>query len=78
MAALNAVGQATKQITITNPIAVEKKDELVILSRGTLEQKLGKIAAGKFIQLTDRNNRPLVVQLDDVNNDAKWDEAVFL
>ena len=75
---LKTVGQTTKQITFTNPITMERKDELVVLSRGMLEQKLGKIAAGKFIQLKGKNGRPLVVQLDDLNNDTKWDEAVFL
>ncbi|HEX8461334.1 MAG TPA: DUF4861 family protein, partial [Segetibacter sp.] len=65
-------------LNITNPSAIERADELVILKRELLEQKLGKIADDQFVSVTTKDTTTLTVQLDDLNKDGKWDEAVFL
>jgi hypothetical protein len=72
----NCFGQG-KTITVTNPISVERKDELVVLKRSFLQQKLGNIPANNYIILKE-DNQPKVVQFDDLDGDGKWDEAVFL
>lgn len=72
-----ATAQTTKTVTVTNPSAIERTDELVVLSRQLLQKKLGKLAAGKLVQV-QFNNHPKVVQYDDLNQDGVWEEAVFL
>lgn len=64
-------------LTVTNPTNVERADELIVLTRQMIEQKLGKIEAN-FISITSPENRPVIVQFDDLNADGNWDEAVFL
>jgi len=66
------------QITLTNPIIVELKDELVVLKRADLEKKTGPIASGKYITIKDADGVPIVIQFDDLNGDGRWDEAAFL
>ncbi|HEX8355881.1 MAG TPA: hypothetical protein VF610_00635, partial [Segetibacter sp.] len=36
-------------ITITNPSAIERADELVVLTRATIEKKTGLLAKGRFV-----------------------------
>lgn len=71
---------ATKNyaLTITNPSAIERADELVVLTRELLEQKTGKIGEQNFVNITTEKGDTAVVQFDDLNKDGKWDEAVFL
>lgn len=69
--------QTSKTITITNPSAIERTDELVVLSRRLLQKKLGPLAKGKLVQV-QYNKRPQVVQFDDLDKDGTWEEAVFL
>ncbi|MEO8710737.1 MAG: DUF4861 family protein, partial [Parafilimonas sp.] len=68
----------THTFSILNSLAVERTDELIILKRTDLEKQFGNIADGKFIEIKDAENNPVVVQLDDLTDDKKWDEAVFL
>jgi len=68
---------AQKLIQVSNPVALQRNDELVVLSRGLIQKKLGAIPAGKFITVENAKGRE-AVQFDDLNNDGKWDEAVFL
>lgn len=74
---LISVAQPGKTISITNLLGIERTDELVILSRTFLQKKLGKIAKEQYVILTN-NKVPQVVQVDDLDGDGVWDEAVFL
>ena len=69
---------ASATATLFNPLDMDRPDELFVWERADLEKKLGAIANGKFIQLTDENGVPVAVQFDDINGDQQWDEAVFV
>jgi len=69
---------AAPTFTVVNTLNKERKDELVILKRADIENKTGDIADGKFLILKDAKDNALPVQLDDMNEDGKWDEAAFL
>lgn len=70
-------GSKKYAITVTNPLASERADELVVLPREMIEQKTGKLA-GKYISIDTGDNKPLTIQFDDLDKDGRWDEAVFL
>lgn len=71
---------ATKQygLTITNPSAIERADELILLTREVIEEKIGAINEQNFVNIIAEKGDTAVVQFDDLNKDGKWDEAVFL
>jgi len=75
--AVSAGAQTPINITVTNPAAITRTDELVVLSRAFLQQKLGVLATGKYIQVK-YSNTPQVVQFDDLDGDGVWDEACLL
>ena len=66
------------QLTITNPSQIERPDELIVVKRSVIEGKVGKIPSGKYAGLTTADNRPVVLQYDDLDKDGNWDEAAFL
>ncbi len=63
---------------LTNPIAIERADELVVLTRAMLEEKMGGLGEGKFISVTGPGKETISLQFDDLNRDGKWDEVAFL
>jgi hypothetical protein len=65
-------------LIIINPTAIERADELIVLKRGIIEQKVGSLAINEFIAVTGPDSSALPIQFDDVDKDGKWDEAVFL
>jgi len=65
-------------LTITNPSAVERVDELIVLSRQMIEQTTGKLKEGRYVGIANQGSEPVVVQYDDMNKDGIWDEAAFL
>lgn len=67
-----------EQLTITNPSEIERPDELIVVKRSVMEEKVGKIPLGKYAVITTKNNKPVVLQYDDLDNDGNWDEAAFL
>ncbi|MEO6730693.1 MAG: DUF4861 domain-containing protein [Ferruginibacter sp.] len=77
LSATNGIAQ-TGKIVLINPIAIDRPDELIVLSKKVLEQKAGKISSSKYAILKNTENRQIVVQYDDINGDGTWDEAVFL
>lgn len=77
LVAVNGMAQ-TGKIVLINPLAIDRPDELIVLTKKVLEQKTGKITTGKYAILKNKANRPMVVQYDDLNGDGNWDEAVFL
>src|SRR5688572_32951357 len=66
-----------KSITVTNPSDLERKDELIVVTRAQLEEKIGSIDTGKFAIL-ELNSTPVVIQYDDMDMDSNWDELCFL
>lgn len=70
--------QKARRLSVSSPSDFSRPDELVVLSRKTIERKLGKISEGSYISIIENTNRPLIVQFDDMDKDGKWDEAAFL
>lgn len=66
------------QLTITNPAEIERTDELIVVKRSVIGEKVGKIPLGKYVVLTTSDKKPVVLQYDDLDNDGNWDEAAFL
>jgi hypothetical protein len=62
-------------IEIINPSDFERQDELIVLSRASLEKEIGKIDQYVSIKQAAQN---IPVQFDDINFDGKWDEAAFV
>lgn len=67
----------TATLLLENRIGQQRVDELIVLKRDFLEQKLGKIEAGKYVNV-QLSKTKLVVQHDDRNHDGTWDEIAFL
>lgn len=64
-------------LTVSNPASVQRNDELIVISRHDLEEKLGTLAEGKYVQVTVKD-QPVVVQYDDLDGDQVWDEMALL
>ena len=65
-------------VTLANPLDMDRPDEPMVWGRAELEKKLGPIPAGKFIQVSGENGRPVAVQFDDLDGDGAWDELFFV
>ncbi|XZF16287.1 DUF4861 domain-containing protein [Chitinophagaceae bacterium MMS25-I14] len=63
---------------LVNPLDVARPDELIVLSRQELQQKLGLSFDRKFIFLETSDDSIITVQHDDINGDGQWDEIAFL
>ncbi|MEO7491113.1 MAG: DUF4861 family protein, partial [Ferruginibacter sp.] len=75
---VSAMAQPAAKLALTNPLAIERTDELIVLPKKMLEQKLGKIAQEKFVVFKNKTGQPMLAQYDDMNGDGVWDEAVLL
>lgn len=74
---LHSNAQTSKKLILSNPVNANRVDELIVITRKQLEDKLGKIPASKFV-IVKESNRPCLVQFDDLNGDGKWDEISLL
>jgi len=63
-------------IVLTNPLAVDRSDETIILKRIDLERKIGIVPDG-FAPVLKLNGENIPSQADDLNGDGKWDELAF-
>ena len=63
-------------LKLTNPIAVDRTDETIILSRGEIEKRTGVIPEG-FAPVLTMNGQQIPSQVDDLDKDGKWDELAF-
>lgn len=68
-------GRAT--LVIENQLDIERADELVVLTRDEIESRLGE-TGDSLIVLVYENETPIPSQLDDLDNDGKWDELAFV
>lgn len=64
-------------LTLTNPLAVDRAEEIIILSRSDIEKKMGRIPEG-FAPVVQLKGQNLPSQADDINGDGRWDELVFM
>lgn len=69
---------AQTKISFKNPIAFERNDELIVLTRQDLYKKGVNPKSGEFVQLSLADGMKIVSQFDDLNGDGKWDELAFL
>ncbi len=63
-------------LVLTNPLAVDRPDETIILTRADVEAKLGAIPEG-FAPVLKLNGQNIPSQADDMNGDGNWDELAF-
>jgi len=64
-------------IQLKNQLPVARKNELIELDRAFLEKKLGKLPEVEPLEITGQK-QPVAMQFDDLDNNGKWDKAVFL
>ena len=67
-----------EELTISNPLALFRVDEPVVISRADLETNYGLIPAGMLPLLVSAAGDTIPVQHDDINGDGQWDELFFL
>ena len=63
-------------IQLTNPLAVDRPDQTVILIRAEVEAKSGVVPEG-FAPVLQLRGQNVLSQADDLNGDGKWDELIF-
>jgi hypothetical protein len=64
-------------VELKNNISLERRDDLITISRDTLVKYMGKISDDEFL-LVGWQLTTLPAQFDDLDNDGKWDELAFL
>jgi hypothetical protein len=64
-------------LTLTNPLAVDRVDEVIILSRSDIEKKIGNVPDG-FLPVVRLRGQNVPSQADDLNGDGQWDELAFM
>ncbi|MGE5447277.1 MAG: DUF4861 domain-containing protein [Bacteroidales bacterium] len=64
-------------IKLTNSLAVDRMDEIIVLSRSDVEKQIGNIPDG-FAPIVQIKGKNLPSQADDMNGDGQWDELAFL
>ncbi|MDP2338969.1 MAG: DUF4861 domain-containing protein [Bacteroidota bacterium] len=63
-------------LVLTNPLAVDRPDETIVLKRADLEAKAGVVPDG-FVPILKLDGKNVPSQADDLNGDGKWDELAF-
>ncbi|WP_442795979.1 DUF4861 family protein [Pelobium manganitolerans] len=78
VALLTAIGADAQTLKITNPTTLQRTDELVLVKRNFIENKVGKLQADQHIGISKKDGSPIFVQFDDLDKDGAWDELAFL
>ena len=65
------------KVTASNPLAVERRDEVIGVAWSDVTRAL-KSAASNRVRVTDGGNRELLSQVIDNEGDGKPDELLFL
>jgi hypothetical protein len=69
--------QKPASIKVTNPLQLDRKDEIIVLTKEQINQKI-ELKEG-FLPLFKSNDSQLIAcQFDDLNNDGIWDEVVLI
>jgi len=69
--------QNEAQLTISNPLEVERTDEVIVLTKAQIEQKL-KLNEGMLPVFKLSDGKAIPSQFDDLDGDGIWDEVVLL
>jgi hypothetical protein len=69
--------QKQASIKVTNPLRVERKDEIIILTKEQINQKI-ELKEGFLPLFKTDDDQPVACQFDDINNDGNWDEMVLV
>jgi len=64
-------------VSFQNPQNVERPDEVIVLTKNELSQKV-ELPAGMMPLFKNVDNSLVPFQLDDLDNDGNWDEAALL
>jgi hypothetical protein len=65
------------EFTVSNPMNVDRPDEIIVLSKENIAGKV-TIKEGLLPVFESENDEVLPSQLDDLDGDGNWDEAVIL
>ncbi len=63
-------------LVLTNPLAIDRPDETIIMKRADVEAKIGIVPEG-FAPILKLDGQNVPSQADDMNGDRKWDELAF-
>lgn len=63
-------------LQLTNPLAVDRTDETIIVNRSMVEAKFGAVPDG-FAPALKLNDQQVPSQVDDLDGDGIWDELAF-
>jgi len=64
-------------LTFENTLAVDRTDEVIVISRSDLAQKIN-LEEGMLPVFEKQENQLISSQLDDLDGDGKWDEVVLV
>lgn len=62
------------QITVNNNSDVELSGKSVVVKRQYIERQYGELPEAKMVWLQEENGDRILAQLDDMDEDSKWDE----
>ena len=65
------------QLTVSNPLPLQRNDASVLISRDAISQHMD-LPAGQLPILLDVDGDPLPCQVDDLDTDGTWDELFVL
>ncbi len=63
-------------LVLTNPLAIDRPDQTIVLKRADLESRIGAVPDG-LAPVLKLNGQNVPSQADDLNGDGKWDELAF-
>jgi len=69
--------QQPKKISVKNPSAQARQDEVIIMDRKTIEASFAAPDSG-LLPVVKAGGQAIPTQADDLNGDGKWDELAFL
>ena len=65
------------QVELNNTVNIERKDEMIVIPRSAIMEKLGGFNNEMTIIVSD-SGKVIPSQLDDLNGDGNWDELALL
>ena len=68
--------QSKKVVVVTNPTAVQRPDEVLVLTRRQVENAF-PVADSSLVPALKENGQFIPSQIDDMDNDGSWDELAF-
>ena len=64
------------QLVVTNPLAIDRADETLVISRADMEAKFGATPDG-LVPVLKLNGVAIPSQADDMDKNGQWDELAF-